>query len=240
MTCNLNLGNVKQRSHIGGVFLPMTKRFHRWRLSWFLVWAGTIVVNALGIASGREQPPNVKKLVDESSTKNAIDESTLLNENPLRSEDLPQALDYIKKHADYSSYYLLMAVRKYYPASYKDVSDEDKGDILCSALKNSKSLNDWGFLTPSMSYDGESALALLETGKAALKPLIAILDDRARAPLFGSEEATMSRSYQYRRKDFAYRYVSLILGETPHFREAPTARDKDIEALKSKLKKEAR
>jgi hypothetical protein len=209
-------------------------------LTWFLALAGTIAANAHGTANGGEQSLNVKKLVDESATKNAIDQSVLLNENPLRSEDLPQALDYIKKHADYTSYYLLMAFRKYYPAYYKEVSDEAKVDILCSALKNSRSLNDWGFLSPTQSSDGETALALLETGKAALRPLTAILDDRSRAPLFGTDEATMYRTYWYRRKDFAYRYVSLILGETPHFREDPTARDKDIEVLKSKLKKDAK
>jgi len=209
----------------------------------FLCWlfcAGAIMLNINTSTSGDKQSPNVKKLVDESVKKKAVAESTLLNENPLMAGDIPEALGYIKKHTDYTSYHLLLAVRKYYPSSYKDVPTDDKVAILCSALKTSTFLNDWGYLTASESFDGESSTALLELGKVALKTLEPILDDSTSAPLFGSQEATLSSGYNYRRKDFAYRYASLVLGESPVFHADPNKRNKDIEMLKAKLKKDAK
>lgn len=198
------------------------------------------MLNANTPTSGDKQSASVKKLVEESTKKKAVDESSLLNENPLMAGDVPEAVAYIKKHADYTSYHLLLAVRKYYPASYKEVSTDDKVAILCSALKNSTYLNDWGILYISDSFDGETAKAFLETGKTALKSLAVILDDDESVPLFGSKEATTSKTYAYRRKDFAYRYASLILGESPVFHADPKERDKDIETLKAKLKKDAK
>jgi hypothetical protein len=206
----------------------------------FLFWAGIISVGIGWIASADEPTPRIKKLVDASTEKRAFQESGLLNENPLQAGDIPEALAYIKTHADYTSYHLLLAVRKYHPASYKDVANDDKAAILCSALANSIFLNDWGYLDPSESYDGESAKALLETGKVALKSLTPMLADGKEAPLFGSEEATMSHVYKYRRKDFAARYAAVILGLTPTFSRDLKERDRDIEALKAKLPKDAK
>ena len=48
--------------------------------------------------------------------------SRLLYENPLMPGDVQEALSHIKKHGDYTSYHLLLAIRKYYPESYKEVS----------------------------------------------------------------------------------------------------------------------
>ncbi|HEV7999463.1 MAG TPA: hypothetical protein VGP63_06265 [Planctomycetaceae bacterium] len=192
--------------------------------------------------------PNVQKLITKSTEKYTVVESSVPKKtvsgdvvhwdyvNPLLDGDVPEALAYIKKHTDYTSYLLLMGLRKHYPAAYKAVSTEDKSAILCSALRNTMSLNDWGNLSPSSSFDDRSAVALLETGKVGLKYLVPILDDCNSAPLFGSEEATISHVYRYRRKDFAYRYASLILGKSPVFRADPKERDKDIETLKAELK----
>jgi hypothetical protein len=70
--------------------------------------------------------PNVKKLLDESANKKAILESSLLNEKPLVSGDIPEALGYITKYADYTSYHLLLAVRRYYPKSYMEIPGNTK------------------------------------------------------------------------------------------------------------------
>jgi len=204
---------------------------------------------ALVIRAEEPHSPNVAKLVEESIKKKAVIESGWFQRrvsggverwdyvNPLLDSDVPEALAHIKKHTDYTSYHLLMALRKFYASSYKDVPNENKSAILCSALTKTTGLNDWGNLGPSGSYDDESAEALLATGKAALKRLAPILDDASEAPLFGSEAATMSDVYRYRRKDFAYRYASLLLGKSPVFRAEPKERDQDIEALKAELKK---
>lgn len=201
---------------------------------------GGIILNANLFIVGDKHSPNVEKLFNESTRKKAVAESSLLSENPLTADEIPEALSYINKHADYTAYHLLLAVREYYPASYKDVSNDNKAAILCSALKNTTFLNDWGSLHPSDSYDRETAKALLESGKAALKSLAALLEENERAPLFGSEEATDSKRFGYRRKDFAYRYASLILGESPVFHADLKERDKDIQALKAKLEKDAK
>jgi len=177
----------------------------------------------------------MSQLIAESTRKRAVQESGLLNENPLIQSDIPKSLDFIKKHADYTSYHLLLAIRKYYPVSYKGIREADKSAILCSALKSSKWLNDWGSLSPSESFDGESARALLETGRAALAFLAPILNDSKDALLFGSKEATASTVYSYRRKDFAYRYASLILEHSPSFSSDVKERDKRIESLKAIL-----
>ncbi len=67
-----------------------------------------------------------------------------------------------------------------------------------------------------------------------------LLEEGENASLFGSEEATESKRFGYRSKDFAYRYIMLILGEQPTFHADPKERDKDIDALKAKLKKDAK
>ena len=183
--------------------------------------------------------PMLKPLLKNLRHKKCILESRLVWENPFIPSDLPEALKYIKKHPDYVSYHLLLAVRRYYPASYTGISTDDKVAILCSALKTSKWLNDWGSLTPYHSFDDESAEALMETGKAALKSLGPILENGECGPLYGSKEATISYAYNYCRKDFAYRYPSLILGRSPEFSVEVKERDAAIEKLKVELKKKA-
>jgi hypothetical protein len=217
--------------------LPMRNNHRATKIVYCVLCAGAILLNEKTCASGHKQSPRVNRLIDESAKKKAIDQSGLLNENPLMASDVPEALAHIKKHPDYTSYHLLLAVRMYYPRSYKEISTDVKVAVLCSALKNTTFLNDWGTLHPSDSFEAESATALLETGKAALRSLLPLLDDDESAPLFGSKEATMSKKLMYRRKDFAYRYASLILGRSPVFHRDPKDRDKDIEALKTELKK---
>ncbi len=185
-------------------------------------------------SAGREKAsPSVKKLVDESAKKEPFGGQ---HENPLPAADVPEAMAYIRAHADYTSYGLLLTLRKFYPAAYKGVRNEDKSAILCSALKNTNAPNDWGYLEPSESFDYRSAKALLETGADALKHLAPILEDDSPAILYGSQEGAYSFVYGYRRKDYAYRYASLILGKSPLFRADPKERDKDIQVLKAELK----
>ena len=101
-----------------------------------------------------------------------------------------------------------------------------------SRLAHGRYSNDWGHL----QYDSDIARALLQTGPAALPYLRPLLDDRSPFLAMGSMEATQSRADQYRRCDFAYRYICLILGSEPEFDRDPENRDKAIERLKAKLK----
>jgi hypothetical protein len=213
----------------------MGKALHHSRLLWFLCCAGAMMMGACSPVNWGRGSPRVNQLVAESAKYKAVAESSLLNANPLLPGDVPEALQYIDTHADYTSYHLLHALRKYFPASYKEVAAADKVAILCSALKYSTYLNDWGSLAPSGSFDGDSAKALIETGQLAIRRLVLLLEDSDPAPLFGSKEATASKVYGYRRKDFAYRYTALILGRAPAFSADVRERDKAIETLKRNL-----
>ena len=144
-------------------------------------------------------------------------------------------ISYIVAHDDHTAYHLLFALRRHAPNAYRRLPNTTKARVLCDALAHQTYLNDWGYLDPGGSHDGEAAQALLELGNDALQPLISLLDDSRPARLFGSEEATISKMYDYRRKDFAYRYVSLLLGWQPAFEADPRSRDIEIERLKSTL-----
>ena len=136
---------------------------------------------------------------------------------------------------DYTSYHLLLALREKHKEAYKKVAADDKAAILCSALASLVYFNDWGYLHPREPYDGEAAGALVEVGKPAIPYLKQLLGNREPAPCFGSEIAPVSYLYQFRRADFAYRYLSLILGRSPTFHRRIADRDRDIAALKEQL-----
>jgi hypothetical protein len=211
-------------------------------LLWLSFCAGGVLLAADAPKIGEKESPNVAKLVAEATARiRTVDGYNLLKKSPLADRDVPEALAYIRKHDDYSSFYVLLAVRKYYAASYRHVPNEVKSGILCSALKNMPLLNDFGELgrgaADVWADDADGALALRETGKEALKWLQPMLDDDRPAPLGGSDEAKASLDDKYRRKDYAYRFASLILGKTPAFQADPKKRDKDIEILKAELKR---
>jgi hypothetical protein len=214
--------------------------FRYQRVLCWIVCAEILIVSACKQNGPDKQSTNIGTLVDESVQKKAIVQSTILHGNPLVASDVQEALKYINKHPDFTAYHLLFAIREYYPKFYNDISNNTKATILCSALKHTRFLNDWGFLSPHGSFDRDSATALLETGESGLKQLTILLDDKESVRLFGSEEATMSETYMYRRSDFAYRYISLILREPAVFHADPKERDKDIEKLMAKLKKNSK
>jgi len=204
-----------------------------------VLWlAGVFALKALSQSNViADNSPRIENLVHESKMKKCIVTTDLHRNNPLITSDLPEALDYVQKNKDYSAYYLLYVLSKHYPKAYSQLSGTDKAAVLCSALQHVVSLDDWSILIPkSVMHDGVCAKLLLEIGTDALPYLKPLLDDANDAPLFGSQSATTSRAFQYRRKDFAYRYVSLILGREAPFRRNAADRDRDIEELKRALK----
>jgi hypothetical protein len=136
----------------------------------------------------------------------------------------------IETNPDHTSYHLLLALRQAEPEVYARIAPATRAAVLCSALEHLTFYNDFGYLDPSGSHDGEAARALLELGPAAAPCLRKLLEDRTPAPLFGSEEATMSSRYRYRRADFAYRYLLQLRGEAPRFLRDPAERDALIQA----------
>jgi len=149
----------------------------------------------------------------------------------LSAEEVAAAKGYVMGHPDVSAYILLMSLREHAPVAYAGIPDACKARVLCDALANLTFLNDFGYLESSASYDDMAGKALITIGKPAVNCLRALLGDKSQAPLFGSEAATLSGFLQYRRADFAYRYIMLILGKQPAFPADTAERDKLISDL---------
>jgi hypothetical protein len=177
----------------------------------------------------------VEQLIEDSRRGLSLLQSAALRDAALTPAQVEQGVEHVLRHPDESAYHVLFALRRGYPDAFARVPPDVRARVMCAALAHVGSLNDWGYLEPTQSHDGEAAAALLETGRTALECLRPLLDDTREAPLFGSEAATLSAIHQYRRADFAYRYASLILGLRPAFRPDPPARDEDIRQLKARL-----
>jgi hypothetical protein len=177
----------------------------------------------------------LQRLIDDALRGETAASSGLVRTLALDAEQTLLALEHLEEHQDASSFHLLMALRRLDPHAYSRVAAEVRAQILCSALQHVIALDDWGYLDPSGSYDGPAAAALLETGDVARSCLVPILDDKRSAKLFGSEAATMSTLYEYRRCDFAYRYLCLLTGKPADFDAVVHNRDLKIEQLKRDL-----
>jgi len=176
------------------------------------------------------------KLIEEAKAGRSLQRSTILQHLDAAQLDLPAVVRQITSRPDFTSYHLLWALRQASPAMYQGLLNALKARVLADALAHVDAMNDWGYLDPSGSHDGSAAQALLSLGCAAVEPLVPLLADDRPAPLFGSEPAALSHLYRYRRKDFAYRYLSLLTGSAPAFDADPAMRDVAIERLAATLR----
>jgi hypothetical protein len=92
--------------------------------------------------------------------------------------------------------------------------------------------NEWGFLYHG-GGDGALGPHLLAAGKAAVSPLLPLLDDPA--PLFyeGSQEAMLGGRLRYRVKDAAAYYLGKLTGVPMPFHESLAERDAEIERFRA-------
>ncbi len=200
-----------------------------------LLGLGTMLALGCGERQSRGRSDVIESWIARSKDGDSLVESPLTGAAPLGPRDWQAAEEYVRSHADRSSYLLLLALRTERPEVFDRIPPVTRSAILCDGLAHVKYLNDWGYLNPGGSYDDLAAVALLEAGSSGLPHLERILDNLQTAPLSGSEEATISRSYRFRRADFAYRYISLILGLKPDFDPKPEVRDRAIAELRKKL-----
>lgn len=177
----------------------------------------------------------IDKLINESKKGLTLIESKFLSSHNFDQYEIHVAKEVVMTSSSFDSYHLLFALRRASATDYELIPKYHIAQILCSALEHVNYLNDWGYLDIDESVDQVAALALLETGSTAMNYLKPLLDNKQPAPLFGTEEATLSAIYQYRRNDFAYRYISLILGKKPVFTMELNERDREIEKLKNEL-----
>jgi hypothetical protein len=160
---------------------------------------------------------------------------------PLSSEEVEAAAAYVKKHPDVSSYHLLMALYEQAPAAYGDISNATKAEVLCDALASVVCVSDFGMLgegpgTGTEPYNGPAGEALVGLGADASPCLREMLHDRRPAYVEGSRASTVSIRYGYRRADYAYRYILLILGRKYEFLPDLARRDERIAVLQKELR----
>jgi len=134
------------------------------------------------------------------------------------------------KDSDRSSLLGLLALRGVNLRQYNSLKPLFRISVLVDSLKSSKYFNTWGI--PHMYWE-DAAEALITEGAEARKPLRSLLDDRRRAPLWGSEEVLASREYGYRVCDYAWAMLTVIDGKELKVPRDPKVRDKLITEMKS-------
>lgn len=177
----------------------------------------------------------IDRLIDDSLNGRLLGQSRDWLTASFDDAQAQEAAGQITARPDARSYHLLLTLRRTAPAAYAAIPPQVRVRVLSDALRSASYLNDWGHLGPGGGHDGPAAQALLDTGDAAAGPLRELLDDERPAPLMGSESATMSSQYGYRRSDYAYRYLRLLRGEDPDFAADPAERDAAHERLAAEV-----
>jgi len=175
-------------------------------------------------------PPLLTELVRHSEEKLTLAEKPLPSIR-LQQDDIANIKAYIREHPGFVSFRLLFLIEQQAHDVYLALTDHIKANVLCSTLATFEWMTDFGYLHPGGSYDGIAAQELLRVGPAALPCLIEMLDDKSEVFVEGSEIGV----YEFRRADFAYRYVMLILGRKPTFHADVDERDRIIADLKKEL-----
>jgi hypothetical protein len=146
-----------------------------------------------------------------------------------RSENDAAVLGKLLTESNRKSLLGVLALRKMNPAAYSSLKSEFKVGVLVDALKTSKYFNTWGL--PHLYWE-DAAKAIIEEGKTAKKPLIALLNDTRDAPMWGSDEVLEYKAYKYRVCDYAWALLNAINGTKAEIPADIGARDKLIAAIK--------
>jgi hypothetical protein len=108
----------------------------------------------------------------------------------------------------------------------------EKAEIYSEALSSNVFFNAWG--VPGYQLT-ETSRALISLGEEAIDPLRRLLDKQEPAPLSGSQEATTSRMYGNRIRDYAWVFINEILGHPYVYALDPAERDARISDLRRAL-----
>lgn len=201
----------------------------------------TMCVGLIGIvaASGiflcfrreKERPNQIPLLLSYAEGGKPISQISQFDSMQLSAEEIDEAIAFICFDPSCISYHLLLAVRNSSPAAYVKIAKGTRAKILTSARDVHFQLDDWGYLSPDDCVDATAAKALLECGGNAVPFLARQLKNDSPARFSGTHIPTMVHEFQVRRKDFAFRYLSLLLNQKPAFDPDPLVRDKRIEEL---------
>jgi hypothetical protein len=142
---------------------------------------------------------------------------------------------------DIKSHFLLMILAESYPNTYNIIPDSAKITAFCNGFSKSNKMNYWSILKPNTTKYGEleAGKLLVDLGRGIVPCMSKNLMDTMKIDFgWNFDSRAISYKYKWRRKDFAYRYCALALGETPIFLEKPEERDMVINKFIKKYKKE--
>lgn len=178
-------------------------------------------------------PGNVARLIAESNKKNSVVDNRVFQHTHLSDEDVWVACSYIEQHRDFTAYHLLFALRYQAFDVYESIPRPIRASVICSALANLSDHTDWAGIHGNPFHNTRAVDALYETDPDCVPLLIPLLDDHRRT---WQHDDPIITSWQIRRCDYAYRYLSILLGRHFVFYETPQERDREIDALKEFLK----
>lgn len=122
----------------------------------------------------------------------------------------------------------LLALRKINKELYLKLDPVIRAQILTDALAKSNYYNIWGL--PHL-YLEDASHAMIESDTSAVTYLKQILKDNSKAELWGSEEVMESKSYGYRKSDYAMFFIMRLKGDKSEFPSKPQDRDIKIQEL---------
>ncbi len=126
---------------------------------------------------------------------------------------------------DESAFLALEAIHTLDRDVFHDIDADVRCSIYVAALANARSYNVWGL--PGQ-YVGKAGKHLITLGRSAVPYLMPYLDDRRRAPIWGSEAATVDEEFQNRVCDHAAVLLAAILGIDYEHTKDPSVRDANI------------
>ena len=152
----------------------------------------------------------LSKLLEESKAQREPFNSLAYRELKTRSNVDSKALAAsVKDNPNASGLLPLLLLRKLDNKSYLELPAELRAKVLTDALGSSKFFNTWGL--PNF-YLEDASNAMIEAGKSSAPALTKMLRDTRPAPLFGSQEAMLSKQMKYRLCDYALFFLKRIGG----------------------------
>jgi len=166
----------------------------------------------------------LSKLLEESKAQREPFNSLAYRELKTRSDVDSKALAaLVKDNPNASGLLPLLLLRKLDNKSYLEIPAELRAKVLTDALGSSKFFNTWGL--PNY-YLEDASNAMIEAGRAAAPALRKMLSNTRLAPLFGSQEAMLSKQLKYRLCDYALFFLKRLGGEGD-FRLPQTVDERD-------------
>jgi hypothetical protein len=133
-----------------------------------------------------------------------------------------------REYPDYRAFHSLYFLSKVSAREFGKLSSERIAAILFSAFKRRVDLSDFGLLRnePVLGPAGELLIGC-QPGDI-LPELIRLIDDHSMVRLDGSERATASIMYDYRKHDYAYWLLCLAINMEYKFETTPVERARII------------